>query len=63
MKPRAKVTENLAGWPGDLVSRPARGPISQQPLHTVSSCQVHPQSNTYFGGIPDFLVISLNAPI
>jgi hypothetical protein len=33
-------------------------PIGQRPLHTASSCQVHPRGGTYFGGIPNFLIIS-----
>jgi hypothetical protein len=37
--------------------RPPHGPTSQRPLHTASSCQVHSQGDTYFGGIPNFLVI------
>jgi hypothetical protein len=47
-------------------SRPARGfgrpatpgPTSQRPLYTTSLCQVHPRGDTYFGGIPNILVIS-----
>jgi hypothetical protein len=41
----------LADWP-------APGPTGQWPLHTASSCQVHSRGDTYFGGIPIFLVIS-----
>jgi hypothetical protein len=33
------------------------GPTGQWHLHTVSSCHLHPQGDTYFGGIPNFLVI------
>jgi hypothetical protein len=40
-----------AGWPPP-------GPTGQWPLHTASSCQVHSYGETYFGGIPIFLVIS-----
>jgi hypothetical protein len=40
------------------VGRPPPEPTGQRPLHTTSSCQVHPRGDTYFGGIPNFLVIS-----
>jgi hypothetical protein len=33
-------------------------PTDQWPLRTASSCQVNPRGDTYFGGIPNFLVIS-----
>jgi hypothetical protein len=46
--------ERLQGGAG----RPPPGPTGQRPLHTASSCQVHPRGDTYFGGIPNFLVIS-----
>jgi hypothetical protein len=45
-----------AGWPLPV-------PTGQWTLHTASSCQVHSRGDTYFGGIPIFLVIALNAPI
>jgi hypothetical protein len=38
--------------------QPPLGPTGQWPLHTASSCQVHSQYDTYFGGIANFLVIS-----
>jgi hypothetical protein len=46
--------------------RPTRGfgqsatprPTGQRPLHTASSCQVHPRGDTYFGGISNFRIIS-----
>jgi hypothetical protein len=38
-------------------SRPPLGPTSQWPLHTAFLCQVHSCGDTYFGGIPIFLVI------
>jgi hypothetical protein len=38
-------------------SQPPPGPIGQLPLHIASSCQVHSRGDTYFGGIPIFLVI------
>jgi hypothetical protein len=41
----------LAGWPPPM-------PTSHRPLHTTSSCQVHSLGDTYFGGIPNFHVIS-----
>jgi hypothetical protein len=37
---------------------PAPGPTGQWPLYTAFSCQVHSHGDTYFGGIPIFLVIS-----
>jgi hypothetical protein len=43
--------EGLAGWPPP-------GPTGHQTLHIASLCQVHPQGDTYFGGILNFLVIS-----
>jgi hypothetical protein len=51
--------ERLHGGAG----RPPPEPTGQQPLHSASSCQVDSQGDTYFGGIPNFLVISRNAPI
>jgi hypothetical protein len=38
--------------------RPPLGLTGQWPLYTASSCQVHFRGDTYFGGIPIFLVIS-----
>jgi hypothetical protein len=38
--------------------QPPPGPTSQWPLHTASSYQVHSCGDTYFGGIPIFLLIS-----
>jgi hypothetical protein len=47
--------ERLKGGAG----RPATpGPAGQLPLNTGSSCQVHPRSDTFFGGILNFLVIA-----
>jgi hypothetical protein len=46
---------------GAIQPRPL--PTGQWPLQTASSCQVHSQGDTYFGGIPNFLVISGNALI
>jgi hypothetical protein len=43
---------------GGLADRPPPGPTGQWPLHTASSCQVHPLDDTYFGGILNFHVIS-----
>jgi hypothetical protein len=48
------TSERLQGGAG----RPPPGPTGQQPLHSASSCQVDSQGDTYFGGIPNFLVIS-----
>jgi hypothetical protein len=39
-------------------SRPPPGSTGQWPLHIASSCQVHLQGDTYFGGILIFLIIS-----
>jgi hypothetical protein len=38
--------------------QPPPGPTGQWPLNTTSSCQVQPRGDTYFSGIPNFLVIS-----
>jgi hypothetical protein len=46
------------GWPRCLVGWPPSGPTGQWPLHATSSCKVHSQGDTYFGGILIFLVIS-----
>jgi hypothetical protein len=47
-----------ADQPGSLAGQPPPGPTGQWPLHTASSYQVHSQGDTYFSGIPIFLVIS-----
>jgi hypothetical protein len=47
-----------AGRPGGLANRPPPRPTGQWPLHTTSSCQVHPHGDTYFCGILNFLKIS-----
>jgi hypothetical protein len=51
MKQTRERLQSGAGWlpPGST---------GQWPLHTASSCQVHSCGDTYFGGIPIFLVIS-----
>jgi hypothetical protein len=46
--------ERLQGGTG----RPPPTPAGQWPLQTASSCQVHARGDTYFGEIPNFLVIS-----
>jgi hypothetical protein len=51
VKPTHERLQNGAG-------QPTPGPTGQWPLHTASSCQVHPQGDTYFGVIQNFLVIS-----
>jgi hypothetical protein len=58
MKLTHERLQSGVGRPGGLADRPALGPIGQRPLHNVSSYQVHSRVNTYFGGIPIFLVIS-----
>jgi hypothetical protein len=57
-KPTHEWLQGGAGRPGGLAGRPLLGPTGQRPLHTASSCQVHPRGDTYFGGIPNFLIIS-----
>jgi hypothetical protein len=37
--------------------QPPTRPTHQWPLHTASSCQVYSRGGTYFGRIPNFLVI------
>jgi hypothetical protein len=58
MKLTRERLQSGADRPGGLASRPPPGLTSQWPLHTVSLCQVYSQGDTYFGGIPNFLVIS-----
>jgi hypothetical protein len=62
-KPTRERLQGVADRPGGLAGWPPSGPTGQQPLHTASSCQVHSQGDTYFGGILNLLVISLNVPI
>jgi hypothetical protein len=58
VKPIRERLKSGAGRPGSLAGWPPSGPTGQWPLHTASSCQVHSRGDTYFGGIPIFLVIS-----
>jgi hypothetical protein len=58
VKPTRERLQGGAGPPGGLASRPPPRPTGQRPLHTASSCQVHPRGDTYFGGIPNFLLSS-----
>jgi hypothetical protein len=58
MKPTRERLHGRAGQPGGLAGRPPPRPTGQQSLHTDSSCQLHPRGDTYFDGIPNFLVIS-----
>jgi hypothetical protein len=58
VKPISERLHGGDGRPGGLAGRPLPGPTGQRPLHTASSCQVHPRCDTYFGGIPNFLIIS-----
>jgi hypothetical protein len=58
MKPTHEMLQSGADWRGGLAGRPPLGPTAQLPLHTDSSCQLHSQSYTYFGEIPNFIVIS-----
>jgi hypothetical protein len=46
-----------ASQPGSLAGQPPTGPTHQWPLHMASSCQVYSQGDTYFGRIPNFLII------
>jgi hypothetical protein len=57
-KPTRERLQDGAGRPRGLTGRPSPRPTGQRPLHTTSSCQVHPWGDSYFGGIPNFLVIS-----
>jgi hypothetical protein len=57
-KPTRERPQSGAGWPRGLTDRPPPRPTGKWPLHTASSCQVHSRGDTYFGGIPNFLVIS-----
>jgi hypothetical protein len=58
VKPTRERLQSGAGQPGGLAGRPPAGPTGQRPLHTTSSCLVHSQGDTYFDGIPNFVVIS-----
>jgi hypothetical protein len=60
-KPSRERLQAGAGQPGGLASLLPPGSTSQRPFHTTSSCQVHPRGDIYFGGIPNFLIISWNA--
>jgi hypothetical protein len=62
-KPTHERLQGGAARPGSLTGRPPPRPTGQPPLHTASSCQVHPRGDTYFGGISNFLVISGNGSI
>jgi hypothetical protein len=50
-KPTRERLLSGADRPGGLAGKPPPGLTGQQPLHTASSCQVHPRSGTYFVGI------------
>jgi hypothetical protein len=56
--PTREMLQGGAGHPRGLPCRPPPGPTGQRLLHTACSCQVHPRGDTYFGGIPNFPVIS-----
>jgi hypothetical protein len=58
VKPTREMLQGGADRPEGLAGRPPPGTTVQRPLHTASSCQVHPRGDTYFGGILNFLVIS-----
>jgi hypothetical protein len=57
VKPTRERLQSGADQPRGLADRQPPGPIGQRPFHAGSSCQVHPWGDTYFGGIPNFLVI------
>jgi hypothetical protein len=57
-KPTSERLQGGAGRPGGSAGRSPPGPTGQQPLHIASLCQVHPRGDNYFGGIPNFLIIS-----
>jgi hypothetical protein len=63
VKPTRERLQSGVGRPGSLAGWPTPGPTSQWPSHTASFWQVHSRGDTYFGGIPIFLVISWNASI
>jgi hypothetical protein len=58
MKPIHERLKSKAGQAGSLAGQPPSMLTDQWPLHTASSSQVHSRGDTYFGGIPIFLVIS-----
>jgi hypothetical protein len=58
VKPTHDMLQGGAGRPSGLANWPPPGSTGQRPLYISSSCQVHPRGDTYFGGIPNFLVIS-----
>jgi hypothetical protein len=63
VNPTHERLQGGVGRLGGLADWPPPEPTGQWPLHTTSSYQVHPRGDTYFGGIPNFLIISRNAPI
>jgi hypothetical protein len=58
VKPTHERLQSGAGRPVGLTGWPPPGSTGQQSLHITSLCQVHSWGDTYFGGIPIFLVIS-----
>jgi hypothetical protein len=58
VKPTCERLQGGASRPRGFTDQPPPGPTGQQPLHPASSCQVHPLGDTYFGRIPNFLVVS-----
>jgi hypothetical protein len=52
--PVKPTRERLKSGAGRLPSRPT----GELPLHTASLCQMHSRGDTYFAGVPIFLVIS-----
>jgi hypothetical protein len=58
VKSTREMLQSGAGQPGGLAGWSAPGPTGQRPLHTVSSSHVHSRGDTYYCGIPNFLVIS-----
>jgi hypothetical protein len=47
----------MRGYKVGPAGQPPTGPTHQWPLHTASSYQVYSWGDTYFGRIPNFLVI------
>jgi hypothetical protein len=58
MKSTRERLQGGAGRPGGLSGQSPPGQTGQRPLHIASSCQLHPRGDTYFSGIPNFLLIS-----
>jgi hypothetical protein len=58
MKSSREGLQSGAARPGGLADWPPPRRTGQWPLHTTSSGQIHCRGDTYFSGIPNFLVTS-----